>query len=87
MNGFLVLLVHTLDDLPVRFCDTLEEAQAFGEQLDPEPTDAVCEGLGVFGGSSPICVSVIEFENGIPIRSEIVKDFSIAADWSAVRGQ
>lgn len=75
MNGFLVLLVHTMDDLPVYFADKEVDAMVFAKNLLPDPPEAV---RLVFNTdcSTPVCVKVVRFSNGMPQSVEVVKDFT-----------
>ncbi len=74
MNGFLVLLVRTTDDLPIRLCATEVEAKAVAAQTKEMPTAAIREVLET-GDSTPLCVKIVEFHDGKPVKVSVVKDF------------
>jgi hypothetical protein len=74
MNGFLVLLCHGMDDLPIRLCAKEVDAMAYAEKVRPMPNKAIRE---VFNTdcSSPNCVKVVRFVDGKPVSVRIVKTF------------
>ena len=59
MNGFLVMLRHTMDDFPLFLSDTFAGAKKFAERAkwDAIPDWAI-------EGSSPISIEILEFRNG-----------------------
>lgn len=74
MNGWLVVLSHTMDDLPVRLCATREEALIYAKKLNPMPSKRLCK---VFQTdcSTPVAVEVVEFKDGVPVLAFMVKGF------------
>ena len=74
MNGFLVELIHTMDDLPIRLCKTKAEAIRIAKRTAAMPTQKVRE-VFTTDASTPICVNVTEFRDGVPIKRERVKCF------------
>lgn len=74
MNGFLVVLVHTMDDLPIGLFATHPEAMALAKRQRGMPTVAM---RNVFDtdASTPCCVSICEFRDGVPLGLELVKSF------------
>lgn len=74
MNAYLVLLVHSMDDLPVGLFATERAAVRFAESLKPKPTSAVRR-MFQTDCSTPLCVKVVPFVKGRPRGFAIVKDF------------
>lgn len=74
MNGFLVMLHHTMDDLPVRLFATRRAAIACAKKLSAEPEESIRE---IFRRdcSMPVCTAVVEFRQGKPVRAENVRHF------------
>lgn len=74
MNGFLVLLCHTMDDLPVALRGTRDKAMALVNDLGPMPSEYIRK---VFGTdcSTPSCIKIVEFHNGVPVKCEVVREF------------
>lgn len=72
---FLVLLRHTIDDVPLSLHATHEEALAAALAADPMPPFGLLEKLGWNECSTPVCISIVEFAGGTPIRSTIVRHF------------
>lgn len=70
MDGYLVWLRHTMDDLPIGlFPHTAKgkaEACIFAGETKPMPTAKIRKVLGV-DCSTPVCVSVVEFVGGKPV--------------------
>ena len=74
MDGYLVLLVHEMDDVPVGLFENLDGARTFADQLDPMPTPNV---RMVFHTdcSTPVCVKVVSFKAGAPDAVVYTRDF------------
>lgn len=78
MNGYLVLLCHDMDDLPVFLTDDEDAAMAFAEALPGEPGN-ILRSVFQTDCSTPNCVKVVLFINGQPIGVRIVKNFDECA--------
>lgn len=74
MNGFVVLLCHGMDDIPVGLFATEQEAIDFGLTVDPMPTPEITD-LIERDATTPINVQFVEFVDGVPTRMVIIKDF------------
>lgn len=79
MNGYLVVLVHTMDDLPIGFYLWEEEARHKARRVKPMPTTRIRQVYGV-DCSTPLSVKMVQFRNGKPISVELVKEFN-SEDW------
>jgi len=75
MNGYLVVLRHTMDDLPIKLCATYEEALAFAKKTKGMPTRRIRDVIGT-DCSTPHSVSVYVFEKGELIEAYCVKEFA-----------
>ena len=77
INGYLVLLRHTMDDLPLRFFGENEYAKAkqFARSRGEMPTPHI---RAVYNTdcSTPVGVDVVRFSNGVPVDVEMVVDFT-----------
>lgn len=75
MNGYLVLLNHTMDDLPIGLFETSEAAEAFAKRARPMPAKRIRD---IFGSdcSTPCCVSIVQFRNGRPVSDCLAKSFN-----------
>ena len=72
---YLVLLRHTMDDLPVRLCDTRAEALQVAKEIAWEPSERDRRILKI-DCSTPVCVSIVRFDaKGHAAKLEIVRDF------------
>lgn len=72
---YLVLLRHTIDDLPVRLCATRDEAVAAASALSWEPDDRVRETFST-DCSTPCAIAIVEFdEQGRPASLDTVRRF------------
>lgn len=74
MNGYLVLLRHGMDDLPIGLFDTQGRADQFASTVEPMPTEAIRSLYGT-DCSTPCCVEIVEFANGLPVNIRFVRDF------------
>lgn len=71
---YLVELNYGMDDFPIQLCETLEEAIAVAKNTGPELTDEQRKAFNT-DASTPICTSVITFENGKPVGGQVVRSF------------
>jgi hypothetical protein len=72
MNGFLVMLSCTIDDVPIRLCATEEEAltSLVGRNFEDGLT-AEEEAAWGLDQSGPVCFAIIEFRNGVPVSRKV----------------
>lgn len=77
MNGYLVLVRCNLDDVPVRFFPTLEEAAIYAQRQDIEETaDNIAQDVFGVELSQANYVDVVKFQDGVPVDYRIrVVDF------------
>jgi len=70
---YLVMLRHTLDDLPVYLTPGYADARRFAEQVDATPSQQI---RNVYNTdcSTPCSVFVVTFEDGRPVKVEYVRD-------------
>lgn len=75
MNGFLVVLSHTMDDLPIRLCGTKKQAEKVANETSEMPADEIRR---VFSTdcSTPCNVSIVTYRKGHPVDCEVVKNFT-----------
>jgi hypothetical protein len=84
MHIFIVMLHHTMDDLPVaayagqggndsRVAEQL--AFALAERIDEMPTEQVREVYNV-DVTTPVCTSVVEMVDGMPFKKTVVREFA-----------
>lgn len=74
MDGFLVLLCHTMDDLPIGLYETYERAMRIGRGVSEMPTASIRD-LFQTDCSTPVCVKVVQFQGGVPVAIHLVKEF------------
>jgi hypothetical protein len=76
MNGHLVIVRTNLDDIPVRLCQTREEADDYANGMDDAAVLTVTRGENVFNvdASTFNGVWVVEFVGGEPASSRLVWD-------------
>lgn len=75
MNGFLVLGRAIFDDVPVRLLPSKEVAHAFASLLTEDDVLSVASQLDTFEASQVECIAIVEFWEGSPVGTEIVKEF------------
>ena len=64
MDGFLVLLRHSMDDLPIALFTTYEQASRFAGKVKPMPTAAIRKLFQL--DSTPVSVCIVTFIKGRP---------------------
>jgi len=74
MNGFLVLLCHTMDDLPVGLFKSFQLALAHARAQEAFP-DAILREVYCTDCSTPVCMKIVQFVGGKPIKCDVVMDF------------
>jgi hypothetical protein len=80
MNGFLVLLRCGMDDLPLGLFATHTAAWNFAKGIVPTSEEiAVTERVLSLDVSDLHAVSVMSFDNGVPVKCEFVHGFKEAA--------
>lgn len=77
MNGFLVTLVGTMDDLPVRLFERLDDAERFIETYRPIPVEGVdaatagplraAADVAGYGPKYVLGYAITQFRNGRPV--------------------
>lgn len=74
---FLVSLDHSMDNLPVRLFgpDQEPEAYEFARTCDPCGEPEVISALQIWDSSRPVCISVVRFEDGKPVKRDVVREF------------
>jgi hypothetical protein len=72
MNGFVLMLRHTLDDMPVGLFQTYRDALIAAENRDWDLT-ANEEDIFAFDATTPNNMAVIEFKDGAPVKMTIVR--------------
>ena len=79
MNGFLVVLRHMMDDLPVGLFETRAEAVAYAKAISPMPGEW---DKAVFNieCQTPISVFVAEFRDCFAKSFVMVRDFEDEGD-------
>jgi hypothetical protein len=76
MTGFLVIVRHDLDDLPIRLLEDLETAKEFAESCDEHCGDGVADLLGL-DATTPQALWIYEFQAGCLVNVQKVKELEI----------
>ncbi len=73
---YLVVLSHTMDDLPIRLFSDRAEAEKFAGKVEvmPEETERI-RALFRAARTMPLCVSIVTFRGGVPQKRDVVKSF------------
>lgn len=73
MNGFLVVLSHSMDDFPIRLCSAREHAVMVAKATSWDLTD---EQMNAFGrdASSPCVIAIVEFKDGLPQGWDVIRN-------------
>ncbi|MDX1968058.1 MAG: hypothetical protein SFV23_12860 [Planctomycetaceae bacterium] len=75
MNGYLVVISGTMDELPVRLCESESFAREWATACDPEKeADVVAEQRGIDIAGRLICIRLQKFVDGAPVSDEVVRD-------------
>ena len=76
MNGFLVLLQHEMDDVPIGLYATEDEAMTAAKEASWQPEKRIAFALDLPDMSTPTCLSVVWFVAGVPVGRNIVRDYA-----------
>lgn len=80
MNGYLVVISCSMDDVPVRLCESEPAAREFAANCDPyEVSSVVFEQRGYISGY-PSCVRIQRFADGVSVSDEVVRDLDTEDD-------
>lgn len=74
MNGYLVVMACSHDDLPLSLHSTYEDAVEFAETHDVVDTERIEELLSI-DKSEPVCLKVVSFLNGQPSSIKVVRNY------------
>ena len=75
---YLVIASSLLDDIPLRLCDTYDEAITYAQghpQCWPEGPLKVM-GRHDIGDDHPNYIGIVTFERGVPVLYEVVHDWT-----------
>lgn len=75
---FLVIASSMLDDIPVRLCDTYDEALTYAQGHPQCWPSGPVEGMGRndIGDECPSYISIVTFSDGLPVDNEVVHDWT-----------
>lgn len=74
MNGYLVVISCSMDDLPVRLMESESFAREWAAKCNADAEAAsVCRQRNYLG-SEPTCIRIQRFVDGAPVSDEIVRD-------------
>jgi hypothetical protein len=71
----LVILSHTMDDIPVRLFTEYSQAAEFAAEMDWDVPARVLNKFDWPNCSTPCCISIATFRNGVPFSRTIVREF------------
>ena len=71
-NHYLVVWRHGMDDVPIRLCKSRDKAFDLAMSVPFSTGYKIAGRLGI-DCSTPVCFAVYEFEDGHPVRVNIVK--------------
>lgn len=77
MNAYmyLVVLQHSMDDIPLGLYDTKDEAIAKASRSSWYPSSQLQERLNLSDCTTPYLMSIVTFKNGQPISREIIRSY------------
>lgn len=81
MNGYLVVISCSMDDLPVRLMESESFAREWAMKCNPEDQVAMvydmrnCDPAGY-----PTCIRIVRFIDGAPVSDQIVRDLDVEDD-------
>ncbi len=72
---YLVNLCHSMDDIPMRMFADVDAAFEYAKLIDWEVPDEMYKRLELPACSTPVCVTVTTFCNGVPMSRVVVRSF------------
>lgn len=82
MNGYLLVIKMTFDDLPLRLFATLDELRDWWAENETTiaTTIAKCADRIEWGCSDLVIAEAVQFRNGCPVGSEVISDLSVEVE-------
>jgi hypothetical protein len=80
LTGHLVMAQHCMDDIPLVFVDNREVAVKYANLVDANNPLLVNPEYWCSDASTPMFISVVDFENGIPTKIEIIRSLDEEPD-------
>ena len=74
MDGYLVMLCHTMDDLPLGLFQAEHQAREYAKKVK-RGDDKLCKSVMNSDASTPLCVKLVTFREGKPKVCEVVQEF------------
>ena len=80
MNGYLVVLKSECADMPLKLCQTREEAEEFVRAVTQEVVEPIARSLGRssapnLGTNANAFITLVEFRQGLPCSQDFVREF------------
>jgi len=78
MKGYLVMVRYGMDDVPIALFEKKRSAKAMSclsKTALHKYAVSAAEKLGYSDFSNPISVIIVRFENGVPVKSSLVRVF------------
>lgn len=72
---YLVVLQHSMDDIPLGLYDTKEKAVTRAKNAGWFPRSLVTERLNLSDCTTPIAKSIVTFKNGQPVSRTIICNY------------
>lgn len=72
---YLVVLSHTMDEIPLRLCDDSDEAFEFARAASWEVPEGMGRILELPDCNTPCVISIWAFKDGVPHGRVIVRDY------------
>lgn len=73
LTGHMVIAQHTIDDIPLMLCDSREVAVKYANLVDANNPLLVNPSYWPSDASTPMFISIVDFEDGIPVQVEVIR--------------
>ena len=73
MNGFVLMLRHNMDDVPIGLFSTYAKALEAAAKRKNWFLTAKEENIFNCAPSTPIVMAIVEFKSGVPVKNTIVR--------------
>lgn len=74
MNGYLVVISSSMDDVPVRLCESESFAREFAETVDTFEAVRAVRDQRCYFGDVPERVRIQRFVDGVSVTDEVVRE-------------
>ena len=74
-NLYLVMLSHSMDDIPLAIFEKVSDAVEFAKDASWEVPEDIADALNTPDCSTPNVISVVMFVDGVPASRDVIRSY------------